>query len=915
MKSKLPETHFRASSFFYCFVVLTTSTSLSIGMPGGSKSKGGSKPNYGAPKGPPSKKSLARFKRDKKAAGMMLYNENDDAMETAVMSKIDAKPKDVSYLERESKKPQQKVRVEYEEEEPVVNPYDALLQSFQLNNIEDARKAVKKRKREDQAKVESAKEQKEVAPKKKSVASLKALLEDKPTKSGTSNGHMHVDDSDGDKDDGEDSGADSESIASEDDNDKADRKRHNERLQRIKKVMEGGDAGEEEVNGDEEESEGDNGEFEAYQPSDEEDIYDEHFGMEIPEELAEELLEDTKQKWVEVEDQSLFNDAASVWIDSRTPDELPEISSTSEFKVHPKVVYAWNLMFDDLIKDKEASQKAKSGELKMTTAQRSLFSLLNDYSDVLYCLRTPLNALEIMSTYALHIANHMVKSAERIRASNAKIHQLAAKRRKIKSEITMLKQSLEKKKVPMSLRPKEKEEEKESVVPVLSNHVPGEDNENNEESAVDITKMPRAARVERMKELHGLLKEETEFRDQGFTKPKVLVLLPMKNSALEFVEILIKTLPRAMVSVVENRRKFYGDFFEEVYTSRASRPLEWLATFRGNTDDTFRLGISFRHNKTVKLYSGFYNSDIIVASPLGLRLAVDEKEQGAFDFLSSLELVVADQTDVMLMQNWEHVEYVFNHMSQLPAKTRPEIDFSRVRQYYLNRQAKLFRQTILLSSTINVDINALFNRQCLNAFGRYKVRPTNEEGTISKILAGSASLRQVFFRLSPASVVEADDVRFDYFTKQVWEHLSGTSMEGTLIVVPSYFDFPRLREFFREISNNSDINIVAVSEYTNETRGIKYRKHFYTGRAQIMLITERYHWYKRIRIRGIKSVIWYSPPLFSQLYSEIANWVEEGGSSLTLYSKYDIMNLEGVVGRQRASAMVESERTTHSISS
>lgn len=315
----------------------------------------------------------------------------------------------------------------------------------------------------------------------------------------------------------------------------------------------------------------------------------------------------------------------------------------------------------------------------------------------------------------------------------------------------------------------------------------------------------------------------------------------------------------------------------------------------------------------MKLYSSFYNSDIIVASPLGLRLAVDEAELGAFDYLSSLELVIVDQSDVMLMQNWEHVQWVFEHMSQLPAKTREEIDFSRVRHYFLNRQAKLFRQTVFFSSTINVDLNALFNRQCLNASGRYKIRPKNEDGSISRV-TGSSSLKHVFYRLNPASIAEDDDTRFDYFTKQVWEHLSGSAMDGTLIMIPSYFDYLRLVKFFKNIVQNDEINVVAVSEYTKETRGIKYRKHFYTGRAQIMLMTERYHFYKRIRIRGVKSVIWYSPPLFPHFYSEIDNYIEEGGSSLMLYSRYDILNLEGVVGRSRSEVMVSSERTTHSIS-
>ena len=33
---------------------------------------------------------------------------------------------------------------------------------------------------------------------------------------------------------------------------------------------------------------------------------------------------------------------------------------------------------------------------------------------------------------------------------------------------------------------------------------------------------------------------KSEIRDQGFTRPKVLILLPFRNSAMHLVEILIK---------------------------------------------------------------------------------------------------------------------------------------------------------------------------------------------------------------------------------------------------------------------------------------------------------------------------------------------------------------------------------------
>lgn len=61
----------------------------------------------------------------------------------------------------------------------------------------------------------------------------------------------------------------------------------------------------------------------------------------------------------------------------------------------------------------------------------------------------------------------------------------------------------------------------------------------------------------------------------------------------------------------------------------------------------------------VKLYADFLQADIIVASPIALATLLAEPDQdaegGPADFLSSIEIVVVDRADVLLMQNWAHV--------------------------------------------------------------------------------------------------------------------------------------------------------------------------------------------------------------------------------------------------------------------
>ena len=65
------------------------------------------------------------------------------------------------------------------------------------------------------------------------------------------------------------------------------------------------------------------------------------------------------------------------------------------------------------------------------------------------------------------------------------------------------------------------------------------------------------------------------------------------------------------------------------------------------------------------------------------------------------------------------------------------------------------------------------------------------------------------------SIQEVDDLRFKYFTEQVFPHLVSEQAKGVLIFIPSYFDFVRVRNFFRERRKFGELNFTQCCEYNS----------------------------------------------------------------------------------------------------
>ncbi|KAI4344436.1 hypothetical protein L6164_011665 [Bauhinia variegata] len=478
--------------------------------------------------------------------------------------------------------------------------------------------------------------------------------------------------------------------------------------------------------------------------------------------------------------------------------------------------------------------------------QKIFFSLCSSYRDILHCNKRPfylkgLEDISIMDTYIMHSLNHVFRTRDLVKKNDAKVAK-------------------------------------------------------NRENA------------------------DGNIRDQGFTRPKVLILLPLASIVFRVVRRLIQLTPSAFKVNVAHLDRFSAKFGSQDHEGnevtvengqesgnakpqKSSKPSDFEELLGGNNEDDFMIGIKFT-KKTMKLYSDFHTSDIIVASPLCLVNKIEEAESNKekdVDYLSSIEVLIIDHADVIAMQNWSHVNTIVEHLNRLPSK-QPGTDVMRIRPWYLDNYARFYRQTIILGFYSNPEINGTFNHKCSNYKGKVKLI-CEYKGVLHKVLPQA---RQIFERFNVDSIVDADDARFDYFVKKVFPRIKDSDQGGIMLFISSYFDFIRIRNFLK----SQDAFFCLLGEYTTQSDISRARLWFYEGKRKIMLYTERSHFYHRYKIRGVQDIIIYSLPERKEFYPEIVNMLD-GSNNMTctvLFSCLDKLLLERIVGTTPAKRMVSAEK-------
>jgi len=234
------------------------------------------------------------------------------------------------------------------------------------------------------------------------------------------------------------------------------------------------------------------------------------------------------------------------------------------------------------------------------------------------------------------------------------------------------------------------------------------------------------------------------------------------------VEEIISIMRKGNWKGVTNKKKFKEEFSE----------MESMS-------DCFRLGLNFDFFKNkLRLYQSFESSDIIIASPLGLKLTssndVSVNNKKVYDFLSSIEILLIDFAEVFMHQNVDHLEEILTFMNKIPKNNKNIVDISRIRDNVKDDQLQYLRQNIIISHYKSLELEMLIRKYCNNIpGGSYWICEKYENIATSglkekedEVVASDSAKKLVKYEFKMMKAVDDMDIydyKFNYFTKNVSE--------------------------------------------------------------------------------------------------------------------------------------------------
>ena len=287
---------------------------------------------------------------------------------------------------------------------------------------------------------------------------------------------------------------------------------------------------------------------------------------------------------------------------------------------------------------------------------------------------------------------------------------------------------------------------------------------------------------------NGDEQEDKIAKNKGYTRGRVLIMTPYKQDCYDIVTSII-SLVHSAPHVTKKMKKIMNlDKFVEEYSSEDHA-----------FDDDFRIGVSFFNSK-VRLYVPQTKADIIIGSPLGLRLATGKDDLSGemtvrLSFQSSIEIMYIDKAHLLFMQNFDHVNEVVKCMNGLPKHSECVNPFTEIRESFISNLSKFYRQNIIYSESNFAELNNLISRYCQNYEGLFK-----EKIVYSQCLEPQnfSNITFEFLKVPISSAKTEYSQKFNFFVNHIWDKIRKKDIQHKMIIfVNSYFEFVKLKSHFK----------------------------------------------------------------------------------------------------------------------
>eukprot|EP01053_Blabericola_migrator_P003774 Blabericola_migrator_1__3773@NODE_2131_length_3228_cov_41_277760_g1350_i0_p1_GENE_NODE_2131_length_3228_cov_41_277760_g1350_i0NODE_2131_length_3228_cov_41_277760_g1350_i0_p1_ORF_typecomplete_len720_score125_01UTP25/PF06862_12/5_7e102DEAD/PF00270_29/2_2e05DEAD/PF00270_29/6_5e03Helicase_C/PF00271_31/0_031_NODE_2131_length_3228_cov_41_277760_g1350_i06702829 len=425
------------------------------------------------------------------------------------------------------------------------------------------------------------------------------------------------------------------------------------------------------------------------------------------------------------------------------------------------------------------------------------------------------------------------------------------------------------------------------------------------------------------------------FATSGWTRPRILICVPTKFFALEWVEALLALLGP---SKVKNEERYVTELFSYDEDGKVDldehlgvhmlptdgkpkKPLDYVETFRGNNDDgDCFIPIRIEKN-SVSLYErNVYYADVIVCTTLGLRTLIGSKtEKMDTDYLSSIEMVVFDKAETMLMQNSDHLTRIISALNNNPRKIHKSLDIRRLRPCHHQEKEDLsqfLRQTIFLSTGRHLEIQNLLSNYSPNIRGcmrLWKKSPVYLAKEANDMLGN-----HVYFMGTPfdgvgqsgsSLVTRLYDTFMKHFVHSKFHQRF--SEDPFLIVVPSYLEVLEVSNLLKQGTTTATFK--RLTENTKMKKLVSIRRQFHEGQIPILIATERFLFFRRLKITGAKHLVFLGPPRNPGIFIDLLNGLGRSDHHTNILLMYwdpcvHMANMERIVGHAKVGLLTSKSR-------